>query len=243
MKSQYLGDAKDSFKWDYHNYLTVQLRCRLLQAVLLLTPDDGSSDGDTDPKKFQADKFIWDFCDHLREKRHTISDDEISQLLGELPKYTRERGKYKVAVDLGCVPSGKKMNRVIFFDPDIGFEPDGGAMKKHVRYCEIGAALDQISNDDTSVVSVFQDLIRKSPDKAYRAIKEQLPAGCVSTAIFWRGGKGGVMFVILAKLKSHIKMVQKINRDYKESICKRGGVVELLDNPLSDSNIRQKEKK
>ena len=239
MKLQYLGDAKDSFKWDYHNYLTAELRCKLLNVVLMLNDDDGKESKST-PEEFRADNLVLKFCRRLRAERKTITRDTLPQLLEKLPEYTRKRSRYKMAVDIERVPSYKKANRVIFFDPDTGFEPDGKAKKKHVRYCEIGAALDQISNDDASVVSVFQDLIRKSPNKAYRAIKERLPAGCVSTAIFW---SGRVMFVILAKSRERLGDVYDINVKYRECICKRGGVVELLDNPLSDSNIRQKEKK
>lgn len=35
MKRQYLGDAKDAFKWDYHDYLVSELNCPALVFALI----------------------------------------------------------------------------------------------------------------------------------------------------------------------------------------------------------------
>ena len=49
MKLQYLGDSKDSFKWDYHDFLVSELEYPLLNIALMMTLDDGGNDGKTHP--------------------------------------------------------------------------------------------------------------------------------------------------------------------------------------------------
>jgi hypothetical protein len=51
MKRQYLGDSKDCFKWDYHDYLMSALGYKILNILLMMTPDDKSNDGKTKPDK------------------------------------------------------------------------------------------------------------------------------------------------------------------------------------------------
>jgi len=43
MKKQYLGDSKDSFKWDYHDFLAGELNYPVLNIMLMMTPDDESN--------------------------------------------------------------------------------------------------------------------------------------------------------------------------------------------------------
>ena len=38
MKLQYLGDSKDSFKWDYHDYLATSLKFSTLKVIFMMTP-------------------------------------------------------------------------------------------------------------------------------------------------------------------------------------------------------------
>ena len=49
MKLQYLGDSKDSFKWDYHDFLVAELGYPLLNIALMMTPDDAGNDGQSHP--------------------------------------------------------------------------------------------------------------------------------------------------------------------------------------------------
>ncbi len=81
MKKQYLGDSKDSFKWDYHDYLTTSLGYPTLNIMLLLTPDDESNDGETHPELFPARSEVIRFCYDLKEHR-------AIQYIKNLPKAT-----------------------------------------------------------------------------------------------------------------------------------------------------------
>ena len=239
MKLQYLGDEKDGFKWDYHDYLTVKLRCKLLNVVLMLDEDP--------PRNYRhAHPRIAKFCTFLHQKRCEALNSASTQAfrhLSELPQAI-DRWPYKVELNPNGVESinfSKRKNQVVFIDPDTGFQPDGKATSKHVRFCLVGSTLGDISS--YSVVSVYQDLIRiKAKDycKNYWRIKGQLkkqsPSSFYSTAILWHGK---AMFVIIVKLPKRLEKIWQFNLEY----CRGKSGVELLDNPLSDSNIRQKEKK
>ena len=87
MKLQYLGDLKDSFKWDYHEFLASALKYPLLNIALMMTPDDKSNDGKSHPSRFPARDEIIDFCNALRFSR-TI------ELIKELPVKTK--GSYRI---------------------------------------------------------------------------------------------------------------------------------------------------
>jgi hypothetical protein len=69
LKLQYLGDSKDSFKWDYHDYLMTELNYPLLTIALMMTPDDGGNHGTSHPSLFPARREIIHLCDCLRERR------------------------------------------------------------------------------------------------------------------------------------------------------------------------------
>jgi hypothetical protein len=92
MKLQYLGDSKDSFKWDYHDFLAEALNTPTLDVIFMMTPDDGGADGKTPPTSFPARTVIHDFCDRLRESRSI-------ELVKQLPKFTS--GNYRVNITGG----------------------------------------------------------------------------------------------------------------------------------------------
>ncbi len=82
MKLQYLGDSKDSFKWDYHDFLVSELKYPLLNIALMMTPDDGSNDGKTRPSLFPAREEIISFCQFLRENRSIDSIRNLPLITG-----------------------------------------------------------------------------------------------------------------------------------------------------------------
>ena len=70
MKRQYLGDSKDSFKWDYLDFLVEALALPQLKIVWMMTPDDGGSDGKTSPERFLARPEVLRFCNSLKATRN-----------------------------------------------------------------------------------------------------------------------------------------------------------------------------
>src|SRR5437762_1354866 len=69
VKLQYLGDSKDSFKWDYHDYLASELDYPWLNVAPMLTPDDGGNDGKTKAEWFPGRTPVLRFCRELQSSR------------------------------------------------------------------------------------------------------------------------------------------------------------------------------
>jgi hypothetical protein len=213
MKIQYLGDSKDSFKWDYHDYLTHSLGFELLNILLMLTPDDETNEGNTKPDLFPARNEIIGFCKKLRAQR------DIS-IIESLPSETG--ASYKV--NLHKPETDIKKNRkeyyleltnnivqFVFLDPDNGFEPEKRYNEKHVRYSELSEILGQLS--ENSVISVFQHFRRIKFTDDFTRIKEKIlsvmPSAHV-TAIYWHQ----LMFVLIGKSENIIQKVRHLNREY-----------------------------
>ncbi len=211
MKMQYLGDSKDSFKWDYHDYLTSALGYPTLNIILMLTEDNSpkSREGRTDPKDFPARKPIIDFCENLR-KAHDI------QFLKKLPSITgasyavnlhkgdtifTNRGEYFSGLNA-------ENKQVLFLDQDNGFEPDKSNNEKHILYSDVDIILKQVAED--AVVSVFHHFRRIPFDKDFACIRERLLSG-YATAIHWQPR---LMFVIISRSKETLCKVVSINHQY-----------------------------
>ena len=88
MKRQYLGDSRDSFKWDYHHFLVPALGLGKLQVVWMMTTDDGGGDGKTAPELFPARREILGFCNALRDSRDPRELARLPATTGESYKVT-----------------------------------------------------------------------------------------------------------------------------------------------------------
>ena len=214
MKLQYLGDSKDSFKWDYHDYLTSSLGYKILNVILMLTPDDKTNDGKTRPERFSARLEIINFCNGLNQKPRNI------QKIKDLPSATGEQYLVELHKD-GTIFTKNNRNeyfsnisnpqkqQVIFIDPDNGFEPEKTNNNKHILYSDVATILEHISQK--SVISIFQHFRRISSKKDYARIKERMPSG-YTTAICWHS----VMFVAVSKSKKTIENVIGLNHKYSK---------------------------
>ncbi len=213
MKLQYLGDSKDSFKWDYHDFLTDTLKVPSLDILFMMTPDDGGDDGKTHPSLFPARRAIIDFCHEVRSSR---SVEKVKLL----PQFTK--AKYQVSIHrkeehfthqnrreyFGAVPCDA--GKLLFLDPDNGFEPEKSCGEKHVSYKDIHNLLCQLPNE--AVISVFHHFRRIRFTTDFERIKERL-GDCHATAIYWHS----LMFVAVSKSKEVISIVKEANRCYSEN--------------------------
>ncbi len=213
MKLQYLGDSKDSFKWDYHDYLVSALKYQLLNIALMMTPDDGSNDGKTHPSLFPAREEIIGFCQYLKKNRSIESIKALPHKTGASyqvdfhnnSKYISNCNRAEYFSDL------KATNRqVLFLDPDNGFEPEKSISKKHVSYNDISSILEQVSNE--TVVSIFQHHRRKKFQNDFACIKERIESGH-STAIYWHS----LMFVAISKSEKVLERVTAANKKYAKT--------------------------
>lgn len=209
MKLQYLGDSKDSFKWDYHDYLASKLRYPWLNVALMLTPDDGGNDGKTKAEWFPARTPILRFCRDLQSKRSV-------ERIKTLPRNTG--GAYEVSLHKeGCRLTNRadyfsgfdsSLEQIVFLDPDNGFEPEKSCDDKHVSYSDVAALLGQLS--DTSVVSIFHHFRRVSFPDDFARIRQRLGTDSYSTAIYWHS----LMFVAVGKAEASIEAVRAANAEY-----------------------------
>ena len=210
MKRQYLGDSKDSFKWDYHDFLVEALGCKQFQIVWAMTPDDNGPDGKTAPELFPAREEILHLCNDLRSTR-------ALGLLFELPARTGAR--YAVKFHDPDATPGNGDNRsffsgietgpdqVLFLDPDNGFEPERSSTNKHVRYQDVDELIKNLP--PSSVVTVFQHHRRRKFPEDFASIRKRLLSGH-STALYWRS----LMFVSLSSSPETIHRVRAVNREY-----------------------------
>ncbi|MCK5145910.1 hypothetical protein KAR48_04090 [bacterium] len=210
MKLQYLGDSKDSFKWDYHDFLVSELGYSLFNIALMMTPDDGGNDGKTHPSAFPARDEVIEFCHYLRKNRSIDSIKVLPQKTGasyqiELHKngqYISNSNRSEYFSGLNSV-----VRQVMFLDPDNGFEPEKSITEKHVSYKDISSILEQVSSN--TIISIFQHHRRKSFPGDFARIKERIEFGC-ATAIYWHS----LMFVLISKSDKVIMQVVAANRKY-----------------------------
>lgn len=212
MKLQYLGDSKDSFKWDYHDYLLKEMAYPIFNIILMMTPDDKSNEGKSHPTLFPARKEIIDFCYDLRSERdirlifelphRTGSDYVINLHKPEMILTNNNRRIYFSGL-------AEKQNQILFLDPDNGFEPEHSFSEKHVLYSDITSLLELIDNE--SVISIFQHFRRVNFQKDFERIKSKL-SNHYATAIYWNF----LMFVCIGKSQKTIEKVMNANIKYSK---------------------------
>ena len=214
MKLQYLGDSKDSFKWDYHDYLIRAISYQTLNILLMMTPDDETNDGKSKPDWFPARRKIIDFCNTLRSQRDIYAIQNLPNETGAKYFVNLHRPNDHIT------KSNRKSyftgvsnfeDQIIFLDPDNGFEPEKSFNEKHVKYSEVFSIFEQISSN--SIVSVFQHFRRIKLVEDFKRIQERLTdtvASVHTTAIFWRQ----LMFVLVSKSEKIINQIRKVNMEY-----------------------------
>jgi len=208
MKLQYLGDSKDSFKWDYHDFLTSSLNYPLLNIALMMTPDDGGNDGKSHPTLFPARDEVIDFCHDLRASRSLETINSLPARTGNSYRIKlHNSGEHFRNRQVYFSNLKNAENQVLLLDPDNGFEPEKSRNEKHVSYGDISGILGQLPKQ--SIVSVFQHHRRKSFPDDYAQIKKRIELG-FSTAIYWHS----LMFVQITTSTTAIDKVLRINKLY-----------------------------
>lgn len=212
MKRQYLGDSKDSFKWDYHDYLMSELKYPLLNVILMMTPDDSGSDGKSHPTLFPARNEIIEFCQNLQKYRdieqiRTLPQNTGSSYIVRLHRDASHVTKNNRNETFSGIDS--KQDQIVFLDPDNGLEPKRFFTEKHVRYSELTQILEQLTPE--SIITVFQHFRRISFTKDFARIQERIELG-YATALYWHS----LMFVAIAKSEKTIDRIVTANHKYAE---------------------------
>lgn len=170
MKNQYFGDKRDYFKYDVLERLAAELHgMERLTCLWMLTRPNQTGHGNV---PFVPDAELPELTEFFRTRLD--SGDRERQRVGEMYQYfqgrpfgffsyrdDREdfgpaiRGEYFVSIP------GEALHRaVVFFDPDVGMEPET-ATEKHLQFEELAGVLARM--DDVSVAVVFQ-FGRRVPD-------------------------------------------------------------------------------
>jgi hypothetical protein len=216
MKLQYLGDSKDCFKWDYHDYLTSALGYSTLNVVPMLTGSDKSGQGETHLEDSPFREQVIAFCRDLNQHQSLERIRKLPEATGARYCVELHRGQtypYLTNHTRREYFSGfsAAKDQVLFLDPDNGFQPEKSFNNKHVLYSEVDAVLGQVS--DKTVISVFQHFRRKSFEQDFACIEKRILRG-YATALYWKF----LMFVAVTKTKAMIEKVAAINRQYAKEV-------------------------
>lgn len=217
MKCQFLGDSKDSFKWDYLHFLTENLGCNHLKIAWMMTPDDNSEQGKTKHTDFPARPEILELCKELRATRAPFLLERLPSQCGAqyevsfhgLNEYFTKDGRTQYFRELTVARGG-----LLFLDPDNGFKPDKSFEAAHVAYDEIAGLLER---NPTALITVFHHFRRVKFQDDFAQISERLGRAHAS-AIYW---DGNVMLVNVSACQTAIRKVQGINLNYATTVCNR----------------------
>ena len=223
MKLQYLGDAKDAFKWDYLSFLAENVGARSLHYISMLAPEEEKKHGNASPRSFPAlNNETTKTCVCWQQMRRTNEKKMIDDFYKGLRRLLKHHGRdflhvHKLIggiVDTADIAQAK--GQIVFVDPDTGFAPET-AGKEHVRYADIETIWRSFGND--TIVVVFQNAKRLKGGFGthYKEIRKKLDSkrsDSHSTALSWNQ----VMFVALAKSSARIERVREIHADYKRRV-------------------------
>jgi len=166
MKNQYFGDKRDYFKYRLLEALTLGIPgLKQLTCLWMLTRPIENNDGRKPFVADPADSRLAAFL--VRCRAREVHDIRVMQKyfqstgcrffsFRDQPKdyFSREnRSEY-----FRVVPDAALQRSLVFFDPDNGLEPDGGASSAHLRYQELAQVFSRM--DTHSVAVVYQHLPR-----------------------------------------------------------------------------------
>jgi len=223
MQRRFLGDAKDSFKWDYLDYLTRELGYAQLTVALMMRPDGKkNTHGRSEPEEFPARECVIDLCHQLRASRDPERIRDLPEATGATYQVRLHCGDTLLTKDNRAdyfAGFDSKHDQLVFLDPDNGFEPKGYT-PQHVRYEDVARVLGQVT--EGSVVSVFQHFRYKQFGDDFAEIRERL-WDCHSTAIY--SDHVNVMIVGVAKSQRTIERVRVANEAYPSTEKKQVKVI------------------
>jgi len=166
MKNQYFGDKRDYFKYALLELLMLRHPVfRRLTCVWMLTPDSRNNDGNKPfgvlPGREHLASFLIDCrlrgVRNVQELRRYFAStgidyfaygDDSSQPFGRLTRTSYFRS----------LPADALRDALVFFDPDNGLAPPGGATAAHIREEELVATFQRMTGNGAAVL--YQHLPR-----------------------------------------------------------------------------------
>lgn len=183
MKLQYLGDARDAFKWDILHWICTKSTPPFFNLVFIpmLTPDGGNpNEGNIHHSRFECRDFIRPFLESLRQEPRSLDCiGKLGYAESKPPQFQTtifsndsiEQGNQRKDYWQNFHPEEHE-NAVIFFDPDNGFETKTQKGTKWIRHEELNQCLSKLP--ETSVIVVYQHRPRRTWADLFTDIKDNL---------------------------------------------------------------------
>lgn len=203
MKLQYLGDARDTFKWDLLHWLCTNSSPPFTKLVFvpMLTPDDpDSTEGQTPSHWFACRSFISEFVRSLKSEPRSLAR------IAALGSADQKPSPFDVSIFAQSKHIGLGYQRstywedfkpellhdaVVFFDPDNGLETKTQDGTKWIRHFELQCFLSRLPT--SSVAVVYQHRPRRTWNDLFADLKQRL--GYAHTAI--AAHEGNLAFLTL----------------------------------------------
>ena len=163
MKLQYLGDARDAFKWDLLHWLCTRSSPPFSKLVFipLLTPDvKGSTERLTPHHWFDTQDFIRPFLASLNIEPRSL--ERISALGSVQPQKEFQVCVFAPDKFIASGPrrfeywsnfdASKLDNSVVFFDPDKGYETKTQNGPEWIRHSELADLFSSLPKNSVAVV-------------------------------------------------------------------------------------------
>lgn len=208
MKLQYLGDARDAFKWDILHWICTKSSPRFSSLVFIpmLTPDgENPSEGNIHHSRFECRDFIRPFIESLRQEPRSL--DRICELGAAEVKPLQfqttifannkyiERGNSRMDYWKDFRPEAFE-NSVVFFDPDNGFETRTKKGAKWICHEELNQCLSKLP--ETSAIVIYQHRPRQTWKDLFASLKDNLHYAHTVIAAY----ESDIAFVAIAKNES-----------------------------------------
>ncbi len=162
MKNQFFGDKNDYFKYDLLLDVLEGLSLPKLTFVPMLTPNDGSSyGGKVEYEQGKRRRVLYEFLQAcVREGRRNIN--ELARFFERYPfefkPYhaersdfsTQDRSEYFAGISDHWVHQS-----LVFFDPDIGLQPDTKCGPEHLKFAELHSIIDRMEHSSVFMVIQF----------------------------------------------------------------------------------------
>jgi hypothetical protein len=193
MKLQYLGDARDAFKWDVLHWICTRSSPHFEELVFvpMLTPDIAqSNEGKTPHERFACRDFIRPFVDSLQHEPRSLGriaalgsaefNTPAFRVSLFAPSGHIGEGEQRAQYWSGFAPE-KYTNAVVFFDPDNGFETKTQHATKWVRHLELKHFLSRLP--ETSVAVIYQHRPRRKWVDLFADLKDSLSYAHTAVAV------------------------------------------------------------
>lgn len=221
MKLQYLGDARDAFKWDILHWICTESDHSFSNLVFIpmLTPDgENPNEGNVHHSRFRCRDFIRPFIESLRQEPRFLN--RITGLANvanaHKPQFATAIFAHDRYIGTGNLrneywedfkPETCK-NSIVFFDPDNGFEARTQNGTKWIRHDELKLCLSDLPDD--SAIMVYQHRPRRIWGDLFAELKDKLDYADTAIAAY----ESDIAFVAITKNKMTGDRISKLINAY-----------------------------